>query len=182
MSKKPPLTEDDIELFRRAMRAVSPLAQTLHFSLTALDKRAQQARRLLAEQTDHCHYFSMQGRSPPMKEGPVRFIRDDVARQELKKLSHGAYKPDIFLDLHGKTQQQAQREVGAMLAKCYMRQFSCACIVHGHGKNILKQAVPVWLTLHPMVLAFHQAPAIWGGDAALIILLNTNKDGIETAE
>ncbi len=41
----------------------------------------------------------------------------------------------------------------------------------GHGKYILKQQPPLWLTHHPYVMAFHQAPKMFGGDAALLVLV-----------
>jgi DNA-nicking Smr family endonuclease len=43
--------------------------------------------------------------------------------------------------------------------------------MHGHGKHILKQRLPMWLAQHPQVLAFHQATRAWGGNAALLVLL-----------
>ena len=46
--------------------------------------------------------------------------------------------------------------------------------MHGHGKHILKQQTPLWLAQHPDVIAFHQAPKEWGGDAALLVLVEND--------
>jgi DNA-nicking Smr family endonuclease len=47
----------------------------------------------------------------------------------------------------------------------------CICIVHGIGTYILKQSVPSWLVQHPAILGFHQAPLEWGGNGALLALV-----------
>lgn len=70
------------------------------------------------------------------------------------------------------TQQEAKRELGAMIAYCLKENVHCACVQHGIGKHILKQNVPLWLAQHPDVLAFHQAPLEFGGDGALLVLLS----------
>ncbi len=46
--------------------------------------------------------------------------------------------------------------------------------MHGHGKHILKQQTPLWLAQHPHVRAFHQAPKEYGGDAALLVLIEVD--------
>ncbi|MDA4354711.1 Smr/MutS family protein [Escherichia coli] len=51
----------------------------------------------------------------------------------------------------------------------------CACVMHGHGKHILKQQTPLWLAQHPHVMAFHQAPKEYGGDAALLVLIEVEE-------
>ena len=52
---------------------------------------------------------------------------------------------------------------------------SGACVMHGHGKHILKQQTPLWLAQHPHVMAFHQAPKEYGGDAALLVLIEVEE-------
>lgn len=105
-------------------------------------------------------------------EGPTRYARSDVSKYEVKRLRRGVYVPDVFLDMHGMTQQEAKRELGAMIAYCLKENVHCACVQHGIGKHILKQNVPLWLAQHLDVLAFHQAPLEFGGDGALLVLLS----------
>ena len=95
-----------------------------------------------------------------------KYVRSDVSHFELKKLRRGDYSPELFLDLHGLTQQQAKQELGALIAACRREHVFCACVMHGHGKHILKQQTPLWLAQHPHIMAFHQAPKEYGGDAA----------------
>ncbi|MDW1843948.1 endonuclease SmrB, partial [Vibrio sp. Vb0839] len=106
------------------------------------------------------------------EEGPTRYARDDVSTYEVKRLRRGVYVPDVFLDMHGMTQQEAKRELGAMIAYCVKNEIHCACVQHGIGKHILKQKAPLWLAQHPDVMAFHQAPLEFGGDGALLVLLS----------
>lgn len=47
--------------------------------------------------------------------------------------------------------------------------------MHGHGKHILKQQIPLWLAQHPNIIAFHQAPKVWGGSSSLLILIETDE-------
>ncbi len=78
-------------------------------------------------------------------------------------------------DLHGLTQLQAKQELGALIAACRREHVFCACVMHGHGKHILKQQTPLWLAQHPHVMAFHQAPKEYGGDAALLVLIEVEE-------
>ncbi len=81
----------------------------------------------------------------------------------------------IKQDTHGLTQQQAKQELGALIAACRREHVFCACVMHGHGKHILKQQTPLWLAQHPHIMAFHQAPKEYGGDAALLILIEVEE-------
>ncbi len=67
-------------------------------------------------------------------------------------MRRGDYSPELFLDLHGLTQLQAKQELGALIAACRREHIFCACVMHGHGKHILKQQTPLWLAQHPHVI------------------------------
>ena len=62
-----------------------------------------------------------------------------------------------------------------MIAACRREHVFCACVMHDHGKHILKQQTPLWLAQHPHVMAFHQAPKEYGGDAALLVLIEVDE-------
>ncbi len=61
-----------------------------------------------------------------------------------------------------------------MIAACRREHVFCACVMHGHGKR-LKRQTPLWLAQHPHVMAFHQAPKEYGGDAALLVLIEVEE-------
>lgn len=108
-------------------------------------------------------------------EGPMRYSRD-ASSSVLKQLRRGDFTPEATLDLHGMTRPDAKRALISGLAEAVSQQLVCICVTHGHGQGILKQQVPFWLVQHPNVLAFHQAPQHYGGQATLLVLLDTLYD------
>lgn len=172
MKKKYTLNEEELQLFRSSVAGASRLRQDTFVHKPERRKLGELApRRVTQEQVDASFYFSDEFQPQLDNEGPTRYIRPDTNHYELKKLRRGDYSPELFLDLHGLTQQEAKQELGALLAACRREHVYCACVMHGHGKHILKQQTPLWLAQHPDVLAFHQAPREFGGDAALLVLV-----------
>lgn len=112
---------------------------------------------------------------PLFQYKPLRYLRNDVKTYELQKLKNGYYIPEIFLDLHGLTQQEAKNELSLLILNCFQKQIFCANIITGHGRYILKNKTPFWLAQHPQVMAFHQAPKIFGGQAAILVLIETQE-------
>ncbi|CNI08156.1 Probable DNA endonuclease SmrA [Yersinia aldovae] len=172
MKNKYHLTTDELQLFKESIAGTKKLKQDtiLHREPPKLGKKIA-PERLLQEQVDASYYFSDEFQPQLDSEGPTRYVRPGVDHFEVKKLRRGDYPPDMFLDLHGLTQKQAKQELGALIAACKREHVHCACVMHGHGKHVLKQQTPLWLAQHPDVLAFHQAPKEWGGTAALLVLI-----------
>lgn len=176
MSKKEKLSAEDEALFRGLMNGTRKLAQdTIVHKPQRKKLNEVPQKRLLSEQMDNSHYFSDEFQPLLASEGAVRYVRDDVDNYKLKQLRRGDYSPEIFLDLHGLTQKQAKEELGALIAACRREHIFCASVMHGHGKHILKQQTPLWLAQHPHVMAFHQAPKLFGGDAALLVLIEVEE-------
>lgn len=172
MKNKYPLSKDELQLFRESVAGAKKLRQeTLVHQMPTPKMRQIVPQRLLQEQVDDSYYFSDEYQPQLEEEGPTRYVRPGYSPFELKKLRRGDYPPDLFLDLHGLTQRQAKQELGALIAACKREHVHCACVMHGHGKHVLKQQTPLWLAQHPDVLAFHQAPKEWGGNAAILLLI-----------
>ena len=172
MKKKHALSPEEKQLFREAVPGTKRLQNDTITHRPARKKVTELSpQKLLQEQVDASYYFSDEFQPMLQEEGPVRHIRPDVSHFELKKLRRGDYSPELFLDLHGLTQREAKQELGALIAACRREHVHCACVMHGHGKHILKQQTPLWLAQHPDVLAFHQAPKELGGTAALLVLI-----------
>ena len=170
MSKKDN-SQDDFSLFRDAVKGVKKLRQDTILQQANRNEKKQSAIKTQREAVDAGFYFSDEFVPLLNEDGPTRYARDDVSHYEVKRLRRGVYVPDVYLDMHGMTQKEAKRELGAMLAYCIKENVPCACVQHGIGKHILKQKVPLWLAQHPDVMAFHQAPLEFGGDGALLVLL-----------
>ncbi|MBR9727475.1 endonuclease SmrB [Shewanella intestini] len=149
---------------------VKPIKQqTHHFKQQVKTKQALETsvRKVQADS-----YFSDLYHPLLPTEGPMKWSNVGVEKIELKHLRRGDYSPDLLLDLHGMRQAEAKLEIVALIQASIKQQSQCCCIMHGYGSGILKQQVPMWLAQHPNVLAFHQAPKEWGGDAALLVLLD----------
>ncbi len=175
MKNKFGLKQEDISLFKESIAGTKKMKQdTRVHSPPRKQVTKPSAQRLMQDQVDASYYFSDEFQPLLENEGPTRYLRPNASAYELKKLRRGDYVPELFLDLHGLTQLQAKKEIGALISACRREFVYCACIMHGHGKHILKQQTPLWLAQHPDLIAFHQAPKEWGGDAALLLLIETD--------
>lgn len=115
MKKKTSLSEEDQALFRQLMTGTRQIKQDTIVHRPQRKKIAEvPPKRLLQEQADNSHYFSDEFQPLLNTEGSVKYVRSDVSHFELKKLRRGDYSPELFLDLHGLTQQQAKQETGSL--------------------------------------------------------------------
>ncbi|MCX8597878.1 MULTISPECIES: endonuclease SmrB [unclassified Gilliamella] len=173
MSNKFILDHEDIDLFKNSIGKTKLLKQD-----TVIHKPQKRSQKLIEnqkiqhEKVNNEFYFS-DDYQPLLQEDPIRYSRENSDPNELKKLRRGFYAPEFFLDLHGLTLQEAKKEIAALIAVCLKENANCACIMYGHGKNILKKQTPMWLAQHPNIICFHQAPKEFGGSAALLILFDT---------
>ncbi|XZQ55221.1 MAG: endonuclease SmrB [Arsenophonus sp.] len=177
MKNKFKLMTDEINLFKEATIGIKPLLHNIgnHIPLKLHTRKTQLiTKRTITKQLDTSYFFSDEYQPALETDGPTRYLRSDINHYELKKLRRSDYIPELFLDLHGLSKRQAKQEIGELISTCYKNNIHCSCIIHGHGKFILKQQIPLWLAQHPNVTAFHQAPKIWGGSASLLILIETN--------
>jgi len=172
MKFKDLLTSEEKQQFKDAIGKVKPLTQdkVMHRKAKPLSK-VNLANHLTSKQGAEFH-FSDEFEPNLTQHGPMKFVKEGVNSFEAKNLRRGIYTPELILDLHGLTQEHAKREIAALLIACHKEHARCVCIVHGIGNRILKNKVPHWLVQHPDVLAFHQAPLEYGGDGALLVLVD----------
>jgi len=172
-TKAAEIDPDEHALFSESMKGVKPFSQdTIRVNkVRAKTTKTISNQNVRQESAQREHFFSDQFEPHIDDEGPTRYVREGVSHYELKKLRRGDYEPELLLDLHGLTQEIAKVEVSALVAECRKQHIKCCSIMHGHGKNILKRQLPMWLAQHPDIEAFHQAPKTWGGSAALLLLI-----------
>ncbi|UVK76950.1 MAG: putative endonuclease SmrB [Sodalis sp. Fle] len=176
MKKRFKLAEKERRLFRQTMVGTKLLQQDTVKPSRPFRRTTTMLTILLRQkQLDANFYFPDEFQPLLQKQGPTRYIRPGTRSDEMKKLQRGDYTPELFLDLHGLTQTEAKQELGAFIAACRREQVYCASVMHGHGKHILKQQIPWWLAHHPDVIGFHQAPKNFGGNAALLILVDLSE-------
>lgn len=175
-------TADDMALFRQSVKVEKRIhADTVappqpRHSVTGAKRgitatgALTQHKRAASEQRNHEFFFSDDFEAV-LSYTPLKYLAPNVDAYLLKQLRRGDFAPELLLDLHGYTQRQAKREIAALLLAAEQERVACVGLMHGHGEGVLKQRIPHWLVQHPRVLAFHQAPKEFGGDAAILVLL-----------
>ena len=166
------LDEDAISLFRAEMKGVKPLKQDTFVAARPHKKKALATIKEQREQQDTLFYFSDEYEPLLDEESAVKYLRENEDSYLLKQLRRGDFSPEIFLDLHGLTREQTKLELAALIQTCEKEHLYCASIMTGYGTYTLKRQIPRWLVQHPKVRALHQAPKEWGGEAAILILID----------
>ena len=168
---------DDMSLFRDEFSDISPIKQDKipPQSLSSKEKSSLKEKNRQAaaqiKQAAASFHFSDGFEAHFDENGPLKYVKPGSDSYEVKKLRRGEYPPELILDLHGLKRDDAKLEIAALIQAAQKQHFHCVCIVHGIGTHILKKQVPNWLVQHPAVLGFHQAPLEWGGQGALLVLL-----------
>ena len=102
------------------------------------------------------------------------------SRKQMRRLKKGQIPVQDYIDLHGMTRQEAEKEVKSFILRSHRMGLRCVLIVHGRGLNspeslpVLKEGLPIWLRSGPVkkiVLAFATARPYDGGTGAVYVLL-----------
>lgn len=162
----------ELALFREAVKGAKTLKQDTREPFREKKPLVKSQKRDLQEKADNLFYFS-DDYEPRLNDddGVVKYLRHGEDSYLLKQLRRGDFSPELFLDLHGLTREQAKQELAALLQACENEAIDCASIMTGYGTFTLKTQIPRWLVQHPKVRALHRAPKEWGGDAAILILV-----------
>ncbi len=165
------LENDELALFREAIKGTKKIKQDTFVPKVEPRKKINEIREL-KEKADTLFYFSDEYEPLLTEENDkVKYRREDVDPYILKQLRRGDFHPELFLDLHGLTKENAKKELASLILACEREGIYCASIMTGYGTRALKYQIPRWLVQHPKVIALHQAPREWGGDAAILILV-----------
>ena len=164
--------QDEFDLFRAETKGIKPMKQdTFVAPRQKRDQKKIELKELRAKE-DTLFYFSDEYEPLLDEESAVKYLRENEDSYLLKQLRRGDFSPEIFLDLHGLTREQAKLELAALIQTCEKEHLYCASIMTGYGTYTLKRQIPRWLVQHPKVRALHQAPKEWGGEAAILILID----------
>lgn len=170
MSKSGPIVAEEHLIFNQFLDGTKKIVQdTIYHSRKSKYGNSNFLKRKIYEAEAHTHYFSSEKLQTGISNNVACYVRNKNNKKELYNLRTGKYSPEIFLDLHGLTQYEAKRELGNLMAICIENHFFCAGIIHGHGKHILKEQTPLWLSKHPDVIAFYRSPTVFGNDATIIL-------------
>jgi len=175
MGKISPIITEEYLFFNQFLNGTKKIVQdTVYHSRKSKYGNSNFLKRKIYEAEAHAHYFSSEKSQIGIGNNVEYYVRNQNYKRELYNLRTKKYNPEIFLDLHGLTQYQAKRELGKLMVICKENRFFCAGIIHGHGKHILKQQTPLWLSKHPDVIAFYRSPKVFGNDATIIFLIETD--------
>ncbi|MCT8570506.1 endonuclease SmrB [Glaesserella parasuis] len=162
------LENDELALFREAIKGTKKIKQDTFVPKVEPRKKINEIK----EKADTLFYFSDEYEPLLTEENDkVKYRREDVDPYILKQLRRGDFHPELFLDLHGLTKENAKKELASLILACEREGIYCASIMTGYGTRALKYQIPRWLVQHPKVIALHQAPREWGGNSAILILI-----------
>ena len=172
------MTDDDVELFRKAVSGARPLRSDERVD-GAARKPKPKARFSRADETAalreslEADIDTTEGHSGHS----LRFHRPHVGKRTMRKLARGGFSVQSEIDLHGMTVAEAQPRLQAFIEACARDGKLCVRVVHGKGLGsgdrgpILKQKVDRWLRRWDSVLAFVSTRQVDGGTGAVYVLL-----------
>ncbi len=179
MTDKSHPENEDFDFFTQAMAGVKRIQQD-KVEPERLKKPQKPKKEIEKQAVQTANFYFSDNFVPyfdPAK--PLQYVQDGYPSFLAKQLRRGLFYPELILDLHGLTQANAKLEIAALINEAKQQHVACVCVVHGLGTGILKQKTPDWLVQHPSVIAIHQAPLEWGGDGAVLILLDVGQDFIQ---
>jgi DNA-nicking Smr family endonuclease len=179
--------EEDIRLFREAVRDVKKLA---HGSsglpgdeASPVAGRRRRAPPLARFSRADRHAVLLESLDtevgdPELASGDeLVYHRAGVQTSVLRKLRRGQYRVQAEIDLHGMTVVEAKQALREFLANALDRQFRCVRIIHGKGLRsghrgpVLKGVVSSVLRRVGPVVAYVSARQVDGGTGAVYVLL-----------
>lgn len=169
------LAPDELMLFRDYVAGTQPLEQDKIAPVAKRSKQKRQQTPINSTTAEKLFFFSDEYEVFTDTANSLSYTQPGDDPHLAGRLRRGELTPQVVLDLHGMTTQQAKTELAGLLGYCEQQQFNCACVVHGKGLGILAKKVPNWLIQHPNVRAFHTAPRSWGKQGALLLLLKINQ-------
>lgn len=183
MKKKPGLSNDERELFRKAVDDIRPLkikTRIIHKKSSPIKKptfNEQEAN--LADLI--CDFADDEAVASVQSDEALYFHRSGVQHRVLVELQRGELRSEAELDLHGLNQEQAHQALHRFLMRAFEQRLRCVRIIHGKGARtlehvpILKNKVNQWLRRYEFVLAFCSAKASEGGTGSVYVLLKRGK-------
>jgi len=157
----------DRAIWVEAMRGVTPLRGRLALPLPAPPHEPPRLVESLA---------------PPPVAAPVESFAG-IDRANAERLKRGLHPIAARLDLHGRTQAEAHRELVEFVEASYRGGRRCVLVITGRGlgpdgPGVLKSAVPRWLSeaaVRRRILAVATAQPRHGGAGALYLLLRRQR-------
>lgn len=181
VQEQPVIVEDDIRLFREAVKDARPLAAEPVHDYRPKPKPIpkqflRDERQALADSLSDVFIPAHE-----LETGEeLLYLREGHAPDILRKLRRGHWVVQGAIDLHGLISDEARVYVAAFLNDCKKRGLRCVRIVHGKGlgsrnrEPVLKHKLRNWLMQRDEVIAYAEARRQDGGSGAVIVLLKAS--------
>lgn len=176
MSRKPPLTDEDEELWSRYTKSVTPMHPKKSVGFTS--NLAPKKKRPAAS-------HPLQSPKSNSNAAPVRQMIDGATSRKLRR---GKLPVDGRIDLHGLRQNEAYDALHRFIHASSAKGRRCVLVITGKGRSetrdgyeqpgVLRRKVPDWLqtgSLAPLIVGFETAHIRDGGDGALYVLLRRKR-------
>ncbi|MDP1698406.1 MAG: Smr/MutS family protein [Xanthomonadaceae bacterium] len=179
MKRKPPVANDDAELFRSAIGAVRPLPESSPLPRQPPPKPLPRMRQRDEAEAVAASHATDPAIAQMLSEGMLAWRRPHVSARVLARLKRGEYAIQDELDLHGLSEAAARKLLQAFLTNASRERWHCLRVIHGkglsseRGESVLRPLVAHLLSLHGDVLAFASAPQNQGGSGATLVLIAT---------
>jgi len=171
--------DDDIALFRKAVKEARPLRQDKLASTPSRRRPAPIPKQTLRE-TKLIREAMLSDEFDPaeIETGEeLLFARPGIQHSLLRKLRRGQFSISAELDMHGMTVTVARGELTDFINRSQSSRTRCVRIIHGKGHGspgkqpVLKTKLNHWLQQMDAVLAFCSARRVDGGNGAVYVLL-----------
>lgn len=180
MSNKPPLDDDDMDLFMQAVAGVTPIVSDTVPEYKEKPKSPVRQKELDEQQVimDSINRDYMD----TVESGEeLLYVSNGINRQHVKRLKRGQFQIDHEIDLHGMTRDAAESALQVFYQNALNQEYRVIRIIHGKGYSseahpVLKSMVAHWLPRHAHVLAFCSAPPTQGGTGAVLVLLKKKRN------
>ena len=177
MSKNKKISDEDINLFREAVKDTLPLRQDKFVPEKSKPKprpsKTEEDQRSVMEEIVDSDFDS----ATVERGDELLFHRPGLQKLTLRKLRRGQFSIEDELDLHGMKVEEARAALSGFIKHCQSRNKRCVRIVHGKGLGsankfpVIKNKVNNWLQKREEVMAFCSARPIDGGTGAIYLLL-----------
>ncbi|MFI4983583.1 MAG: Smr/MutS family protein [Rickettsiales bacterium] len=106
-----------------------------------------------------------------------------IDRKTAQKMDRGELRPDIEIDLHGLTREDAFSRVKNVISQAFVAGKRMVLIITGKGvkteyKSVLRDELPAWLnheSIRPMIVRYSQAAIKDGGSGAFYVLIRRQR-------
>jgi DNA-nicking Smr family endonuclease len=171
--------EDELALFRQAMRDVTPLKTSRSASAPA---RKLRVRASLSHNRRAAVLHESPGVGADLYElqpgDELLFRRNGVPETVLRRLRAGRYRIEAEIDLHGLPVNDATAHLADFLRHARAAGLRCVRVIHGKGLRsgnrgpVIKNTVNALLRRCDRVMAFASARPAAGGTGATLVLLS----------